>query len=116
MEKITWQHVVIVVAALASIIALVKLGENLTAVGVFIAGLLAWIGTQQASTKEQITQVSTNTNGNNKTLVEAILESQREDRQLIKQILLALPPGTSVAGLTSQPPAPAPEVVDEEPV
>ncbi len=96
MEKITWQAVVVIIAALGAVITLVWLGQDLTAVGVLIAGLFGWTAVQQATTKEQVNKVESNTNGNNKILVDALLEDRKHDRAILRQVLLALPPGTQL--------------------
>src|SRR5688572_31927912 len=96
MEKITWPAVVVIIAALGTVIGLVKLGQDLTAVGVLIAGLLGLNFASQQTTKAEVSEVKTNTNGNNQILVKALLESQRHDREILRQVLLALPPGTQL--------------------
>jgi hypothetical protein len=97
MEKITWPAVVAVIAILAAVVALVWLKQDLTAIGVLFAGLLGALFVQQSGTKQEVAQVSQNTNGNNRVLVEAILTDRKEDRELLRQILLALPPNTALA-------------------
>lgn len=96
MEKITWPAVVAIIAALGTVVALVWLKQDLTAIGVVIAGLLGANFLQQSSTKQEVTEVKSNTNGNNKVLVEALLRDRERDREIIQRVLLALPPGTEL--------------------
>lgn len=96
MEKITWPAVVVIVAALGAVIALVSLGQNLTAVGVVIAGLLGLNAYQNATTKEAVSEVKTNTNGNNQRLIDVILEDRAADRAMIRQMLAAMPPESAM--------------------
>jgi|SRR5690348_1708015 len=96
MEKITWPAAIVVIAALAAIVGLVSLGQDLTAVGVVIAGMLGLNAMQQASTKEKVEKVESNTNGSNKVLIDALLRDRQLDRELIRQALMALPPGTQL--------------------
>jgi hypothetical protein len=95
MEKITWPAVVVIVATLGTIIALVRLDQDLTAVGVVIAGLLGLNMHQNTSTKEAVGEVKTNTNGNNQRLVDVILEDRAADRAMIRQMLAAMPPDSA---------------------
>lgn len=94
MEKITWPAVAAITAALATIVALVYLDQDLTAVGVLVSTILGAIYVQNSGTKSEVSEVKTNTNGNNKVLIEALLRDRDRDRDIIQQVLLALPPGT----------------------
>jgi hypothetical protein len=94
MEKIGWPAAAVVCAALASICVLVNIGQSLTAVGIVIAGLLYGHSLQQSGTKTDLAEVKNQVNGNNRYLVEAMLERDRENRAMLAQALAALPPGT----------------------
>lgn len=96
MEKITWPAVVAVIAILAAVVALVWLKQDLTAIGVLFAGLLGALFVQQSGTKQEVSEVKTNTNGNNKVLIDALLSDRKEDRELMRQVLIALQPGTPI--------------------
>lgn len=102
MDKITWPAAFVVAAALAAIVGLVSLGQDLTAVGVLIAGLLYGNSLQQSGTKADVAEVKTQVNGNNRYLVEAALDREREMRAMLTAALAALPAGT-VLPLLSQP-------------
>lgn len=99
MEKITWPAVAVIVAALVTVVALVWLKQDLTAVGVVIAGLLGWNAVQHATTKDAVSEVKTNTNGNNQRLVDAILEDRKNDRDMLRQLLAAMPPDAALKAL-----------------
>lgn len=101
MEKITWPAVVAVIAILAAVVALVWLKQDLTAIGVLFAGLLGALFVQQSGTKQEVSEVKTNTNGNNKVLIDALLADRKEDRDLMRQVLLALQPGTQLQPIKS---------------
>lgn len=106
MDKISWPLVALTAVALAAVITLAAMGQELAAIGTVIASLLVIIITQQASSKEGLGVIQTNTNGNNQRLVDAILnrELARDERdatrdKLMYQMLLALPPGTKLPAL-----------------
>jgi hypothetical protein len=100
------------IAALATIVALVYLGQDLTAVGVFIGAILTALGIQQATTKKDVAEVKTQTNGNNQRLVDALLASQAQQQELLQRVLLSLPPGSLLPPLA--PPAADPPVLTED--
>lgn len=116
MDKLTWPAAFVIVAILGTIVGLVSLGQDLTAVGVAIAGILGFLGIQNATTKEQVTEVKTQTNGNNQKLVEALLRDRDYDRAILRQVLIALPPGTEIKEPAATPfPAQQPIDVEAEP-
>jgi hypothetical protein len=110
MDKISWPLVVLAAVTLGTVVILANMGLEIAAIGTVVASLLAILITQQVSTKENLTEVKTNTNGNNQRLVDAILnrEIERDKREstrdkLMYEMLLALPPGTRLPALEAAP-------------
>lgn len=106
MDKISWPLVALAAVTLGTVVVLANMGLEIAAIGTVVASLLAILITQQVSTKENLTDVKTQTNGNNQKLVDAILnrEIERDRREvtrdrLMYEMLLALPPGTRLPAL-----------------
>lgn len=106
MDKISWPLVALSAISFGAVIALAMMGLEIAAIGTVIASLLVILITQQVPIKENLSDVKTQTNGNNQKLVDAILarEESRDRREesrdkMIYEMLLALPAGTKLPAL-----------------
>lgn len=106
MDKISWPMVVLSAISFGAVVLLASMGLEIAAIGTVIASLLVILITQTAPLKENLSDVKTNTNGNNQKLIDSILrrEESRDAKdaardKLMYEMLLALPPGTRLPTL-----------------
>lgn len=103
LKDLRWPPALVIVAMLGTIIGLVKLGESLTAVGVFIAGLLAYQGHKQAEQGKEVSEVKSYVNGNNEALrsevartKDQMIQMAADHNRVVAQLTAQLPPGATL--------------------
>lgn len=111
LKDLKWPAAIVIVAALGAVVWLVQMGQDLTAVGLVIAGLL---GVQVHKTVQQgrtVDEVKTLANGNlaaeraQREALQAEMQQQTADyMRTIAQLTAQLPPGSPLpTSLTDEP-------------
>lgn len=91
--KLSWGQVSVILGAFAMVGVLAWLKIDLTAVLAFVGLVLVGAGViQQSSTKDAVTEVKQQTNGNNQRLIDALLADRDQMRAAMLQALAYMPP------------------------
>lgn len=110
LKDLKWPAAFAIFSTLATIVALVYLGQSLTAVGVFIAGLLGYQAHKTATQGKEVSEVKSLANGNNEALRTQIsetrdqmLEMSKDHAKIVAQLAAMLPAGTQLPQQLSEP-------------
>lgn len=91
--KLSWGQVAVILGAFAVVGLLAALKVELTAFLAFAGLVLVGVGVvQQNNTKDAVTEVKQQTNGNNQKLVDALLADRDQMRAAMLQALAYMPP------------------------
>ena len=91
--KLSWGQVAVILGAFAMVGLLAWMKVELTAFLAFAGLVLVGVGVvQQSNTKDAVTEVKQQTNGNNQKLVDALLSDRDQMRAAMLQALAYMPP------------------------
>lgn len=110
LKDLTWPAALVIVATLGTIVGLVWLGQDLTAVGVVLAGLLGLQVQRTTAQAKDTADIRAQVNGNNEALrfevtrtKDMMTQMAQEHARTVAQLTAALPPGTPLPQSLSEP-------------